>query len=280
MKLLASENGFVHVCGHRGHSVGAPENTMAAFRATKENGGTTCEIDIVLTRDGEIAVIHDLAVDRVSDGHGLVAGLTMAELAKLDAGSWFDPAFAGERIPSLREVLLYAKGHLGLVIEIKERFQFDPLVDRLGELLEETGTHDDVIIISFDHPALLEVKRRIPGVRTEGITHARHVSMPAVAQSANLDSLSIELARFHPEDARELHEAGVAIRCHLPRPPVIGYYDALGAEMAEEMGAYTASLFPSITERVGEWLREGLIDSLSGDDVVWLHKFVSQNPLG
>ncbi len=264
MKLLVRDNGFVHVCGHRGHSIAAPENTLAAFRAAQEHGATNCEIDIVLTQDGDIAVLHDIAVDRTTNGRGLVSRHTMAEIAQLDAGSWFGEAFAGERVPSLSEVLRFAKGTLGLVIEIKERFAIDRLIDRLGALLEETDTLDDVIIISFDHPSLLTVKRRIPGIRTEGIIHARHVDMPAIAHNAKLDSLSIELPRFHPDDAHALHDAGIAIRCHLPAPSVIEHYEALGV---------------GITDQVGGWLRAGLIDNLSGDDVAWLRKLVDDNPL-
>ena len=264
MKLLASENGYVHICGHRGHSIATPENTLAAFRAAKEHGATTCEIDIVLTKDGDIAVLHDPAVDRTTNGSGLVANFTMEELMGLDASNSFSEGFTGERIPSLHQVLEYAKGHLGLVIEIKERLGIDRLIARLGELLEETDTYDDVIIISFDHPSLLEVKRRLPGIRTEGITHARHADMIAVARSAELDSLSIEMARFHPDDAEALHDAGVAIRCHMQRPRLLEHYEALGLD---------------ISGQVGSWLQGGLIDSLSGDDVSWLQQFVSRNPL-
>ena len=91
MRLLASENGFVHVCGHRGHSSGAPENTLAALRAAKAAGATTAEIDLVLTRDDQIVLAHDLTLDRTTDGQGLIADRTAAEVAALDAGSWFGP---------------------------------------------------------------------------------------------------------------------------------------------------------------------------------------------
>ncbi|MDE0528631.1 MAG: glycerophosphodiester phosphodiesterase family protein [Truepera sp.] len=265
MKLLASENGFVHVCGHRGHKVAAPENTLAALRAAEAHGATSCEIDIALTRDDNIAVIHDLAVDRTTDGSGLVSGFTLEEIQCLDASNGYADDYPGERIPSLHEVLEYAKGRLGLVIEIKEYFAVDRLLGCLGALLEETGVQDDVIVISFDHNVLVEAKRRIPGIRTEGITHARHVSMPDVARSADLDSLSIELLRFHPDDARQLHEVGVAVRCHLPPPALLEQYQALGS---------------GVIERIGDYLREGLFDTVSGSDVAWLRRLVDEHPLG
>lgn len=264
MKWLVSENGFVHVCGHRGYSLAAPENTLSAFEAAKDAGATTCEIDIVLTKDEEIVVCHDLHLERISNGHGLIADKTLAELQKLDAGSWFSEEFAGEPIPTLRETLEYARGNLGLVIEIKERQRVDKLIEKLGSLLEETGMLGEVIIISFDHPVLVRVKDHILNVHTEGITHARHVNPVRLAKEAKLDSLSIEVDMFHPDDARVLHDAGVAIRCHLPRPDELTFYKNLGL---------------NIESHVVQWLREGLIDGLSGDDVAFLRNMLDSYSL-
>jgi glycerophosphoryl diester phosphodiesterase len=265
MRLLASENGFVHVCGHRGHSSGAPENTLAALRAAKAAGATTAEIDVVLTQDDQIVLAHDLILDRTTNGKGLIGGMTAAEIAALDAGSWFGPEFAGEPMPSLPEVLDFAKAEsLGLVVEIKERFRVDRLVECLATLLEATGARDEVLLISFDHVDLRRAKERIPRLRTEGIIHCRHADPIAVARAGRLDSLSIELDRFHPDDARVLHGAGIAIRCHLPPPAEI----ALGQR-------YGIDPLPTLRE----WLTAGLIDSLSGDDVRFLADLVASAPL-
>jgi glycerophosphoryl diester phosphodiesterase len=260
MKWLFSENNFVHVCGHRGYSLAAPENSLSALEAAKEAGATTCEIDIVLTKDEEIVVCHDLSLERISNGYGLIANKTLAEIQSLDAGSWFSEDFADEPIPTLRETLEYARGTLGLVIEIKERQRVDKLIEKLGGLLGETGMLEEVIIISFDHPVLVRVKKRIPKIRTEGITHARHVNPVRLAKDAKLDSLSIEVDMFHPDDARALHDAGVAIRCHLPRPDELAFYKNLGLDLEPQ---------------IGEWLANGLIDSLSGDDVAFLKRVVA-----
>ena len=265
MRLLASENGFVHVCGHRGHSSGAPENTLAALRAAKAAGATTAEIDVVLTKDDQIVLAHDLTLDRTTDGRGLIAERTAAEIAALDAGSWFGPEFAGEPMPSLPEVIDFAKlENLGLVVEIKERFRVDRLIECLAELLEATGGRDDVLLISFDHIDLRRAKERIPRLRTEGITHCRHADPVAVARAARLDSLSLELDRFHPDDARALHGGGIALRCHVPPPAEIAHAQRYGLD-------------PLPTLR--EWLAAGLIDSLSGDDVGFLADLVASAPL-
>jgi glycerophosphoryl diester phosphodiesterase len=265
MRLLASENGFVHVCGHRGHSIAAPENTLAALRAAKVAGATSCEIDLVLTRDDEIVLAHDLTLDRITDGDGLIADHTTADLARLDAGAWFAPEFAGERLPTLREVLAYARpAGLGLVAEIKERQRIDRLLERLAALLAETYALDDVILISFDHVDLRRAKGLIPGLRTEGITHARYADPVAIARAACLDSLSIELDRFHPDDADALHTAGVAIRCHVPPPDRLAHDRQYGLDPLPDLQS---------------WLAGGLIDTLSGDDVAFLADLVGRSPL-
>ena len=106
------------VC-HRGANRIAPENTLAAARAAFDLGAAFVEIDVRTTADGDLVVIHDPAVDRTTNGTGWVAHKTMAQLAALDAGSWFDPAFAGERVPRLDAMLSLVRGRGGLYVEIK-----------------------------------------------------------------------------------------------------------------------------------------------------------------
>ncbi len=265
MRLLASENGFTHVCGHRGHSLGSPENTLAAIQATKDQGGTMCEIDIVLTADDEIILLHDITLDRTTDGRGLAAKSTLDEVKALDAGSWFDPRYARERVPTLGEALELGRAlDLGFTVEIKERQRIPSMIDRLNELLGRSGDEERVMVLSFDHVDLMTVKARIPGIRTEGITHARHVDFVAIARQAGLDSLSIEFLRFFPDDARKIHDAGIAIRCHLPEPATL--------EAARDLGLDFETL-------IGPALEAGLIDSLSGDDVGFLRALVDRHPI-
>ncbi|WP_029075928.1 glycerophosphodiester phosphodiesterase [Kaistia adipata] len=256
---FAAENGFVHVCGHRGHSDGAPENTIAAFKATRDLGGTSIEIDTVLTKDNEIVVLHDLLVDRTTNGTGAVKDMTAAEIAKLDAGSWFGAEFAGERVPTLREVI--AKAHeLDLVIEaeIKEKLNPAAYIEALKPVLADPRDCGRVMMISFDHAHLKEVKAAIPHVRTGGIVHERLADPVAVARAADLDELCIDLSVFDPEHAKRLHEAGIAIRCHAYSPATIDMSIRAGLGWTDDLAA---------------WLKAGLIDTLSGDDVDWLRKF-------
>ena len=89
------------VVAHRGGAGLAPENTLAAFRMALEVGADAIELDVRLTRDGRVAVIHDRTVDRTTGGRGPVGSYTLAELKALDAGSWFGPQYLGERVPTL-----------------------------------------------------------------------------------------------------------------------------------------------------------------------------------
>ena len=101
------------VVAHRGASAAAPENTLAAMRRAAEMGARWAECDVRLSADGVPVVIHDGTLDRTTDGRGALAAHTAAELARLDAGSWRDAAFAGEPVPTLAALLEEAR-RLGL----------------------------------------------------------------------------------------------------------------------------------------------------------------------
>src|SRR5271167_910442 len=137
--FLAREAGRVHVCGHRGYSLRHPENTMPAFESAKAWGATTVEADVVLTADGEPIVLHDRTLDRTTDGHGFAADLASERIRSLDAGVGFNSRFARTSVPTVAEVLDWAKREeMGLLLEIKEVERPDLAVDRVAGLLEAT----------------------------------------------------------------------------------------------------------------------------------------------
>jgi glycerophosphoryl diester phosphodiesterase len=260
--FLAREAGRVHVCGHRGYSLHYPENTLPAFEAAKAWGATTVEIDVVLTADGEPIILHDLIVDRTTDGHGFAADLDFKRVSELDAGSWFHPRFAGTRVPTLATALDWAKDRdMGIVLEIKEVERPDLAADRVAELLKAIDMGDRVIVISFDHVVLKRAVERHPRLRTEAITHARHVDLIGVLRTCGASSVSIELAMFHPDDGRALHDAGLSNRVHVPRPGELAQYWQGGRDP-----------LPKLTE----WIAEGLIDTISGDDVPFIARLVER----
>ena len=99
------------VIAHRGASGHAPENTLAAFKRAVALGATFIETDLQLTRDSRLVAMHDATVNRTTNGQGKVHDLTLMELRRLDAGSWFGSEFAGERIPTMDDILEFSKKH-------------------------------------------------------------------------------------------------------------------------------------------------------------------------
>jgi len=260
--FLAREFGRVHVCGHRGYSLHYPENTIPAFRAARAAGATSVEIDVVLTADRSPIILHDLTVDRTSDGHGFAADLSLEQVRSLDAGVKFHPRFAGTRIPSLAQTLDWAKReNMGIVLEIKEAERPHLCADLVADLLKSTGAEDRVIVIGFDHMVLKQAVERHAGLKTEAITHARHADIVGVLQSCRASSASIELDMFRPDDGRALHDAGLSNRVHIPRP-----------EHLVEGWRGGRDILPSVVS----WIADGLIDTISGDDVPFIAKLVAR----
>lgn len=150
---------------HRGASAHAPENTLAAFRLAAEMGADGIELDAKLSRDGAIVIVHDASVDRTTDGTGRVSDLALDEIKRLDAGSKFGAAFAGERVPTLDEVFDAVADRLLINIELTH---YDSLRDgleyRVVELIEKRGLSERVMVSSFSPLSLRHVKRAAPGI--------------------------------------------------------------------------------------------------------------------
>lgn len=146
------------VQAHRGASAIAPENTIAAFRAAAEAGAKWVELDVALSADGQLVVIHDDTVDRTSSGSGSLGALTQSEIAGLDAGSWFGQDYQDERIPTLAETMV-ALGELGLSanVEIKQHKHhksLDQLVGAVQADIAKRSGSTEIMISSFDPEAL------------------------------------------------------------------------------------------------------------------------------
>ena len=148
------------IIAHRGLDEAFPENTLIAFRAALEQG-MAIEIDVRGTRDEELVVMHDDTVDRTTDGSGAVANMSLAELKRLDAGSWWGSEFAGERVPTLDETLDVVRDHgsaeTSLILEMKT---LDPgSVGKICRGLEERGLLGKTVGIGLIHLSV-DVRRR------------------------------------------------------------------------------------------------------------------------
>lgn len=170
------------VCGHRGASATAPENTLAAFRGAVDAGCELVELDIFLTRDEELVVVHDEKLGRTTDVKGRVAELTLEEIRACDAGLWFGEAFAGERVPLLREALETIRGRAIAMVEVKQRLARAPaLLDKLARALEETATADRAILIVWHDDTAARARERLPGALVSLISFTRRGIRRAVA---------------------------------------------------------------------------------------------------
>ena len=185
------------VIAHRGASAYAPENTVASFRLAHEKGAPWFELDCTLSKDNAVVVIHDDTLERTTDLAGRVDAHTLAELRKTEAGAWFGEAFKGELLPTLGDALDFAKGKIGVYIEIKDSADDDAVMatilapaeapDRAAmlRLIEESGSRNldlarrvvrevrsrrmecEVVIQSFSPVVCAAVLAEAPDLRTE-----------------------------------------------------------------------------------------------------------------
>ncbi|NEZ45731.1 glycerophosphodiester phosphodiesterase [Clostridium niameyense] len=179
------------IMAHRGAAAYAPENTIAAFTKAIEMKADAIELDIHLSKDDHIVVIHDEKVDRTTNGKGLVMEFTLEELKRLDAGSWFNKEFKNEKIPTLREVLeLVAYKNIDLNIEIKAGYRVYPNIEeKLLRLLKEYEIMDRCIISSFDHYSLVKIKNLCLEIKT-GMLYSASLYEPwDYAKSIKVDAL-------------------------------------------------------------------------------------------
>lgn len=159
------------VIGHRGAPGRAPENTLASFQAALDIGVDGIELDVHLTRDGHLVVIHDADLKRTTDGRGYVHDHTLAELKTLDAGSWHSAAFAGERIPTFEEVLDLVGKRVPLQVEIKGAT--DGVTEATLAALDRRGLLDTVMMTSFQLDRLPRVRALAPSVQIGALVWGR-----------------------------------------------------------------------------------------------------------
>lgn len=219
---------------HRGFSADYPENTMAAFRAAVDAGCDGLELDVHLSADSEVVVLHDDTLERTTDGFGSVSARTLAELQALDAGSWRSSRFAGERIPHLEEVLaLAAETGILLNIEIKNAGGDNALlVEKVLAMVRERALESQVLLSSFHCGAVVTAAKLNPKIVSallysspfiRGVSLCRKGGMRAVHPTYHLlfyNPLLLRICRAKglmvnvwtvnlPEDMRRLIRMGV-----------------------------------------------------------------------
>jgi len=164
--------------GHRGAPVDEPENTLRSFKRALTAGVAAVELDVQLTRDGRLAVIHDDTLDRTTNGRGPVKDFTLAELQKLDAGK-------GEPVPALEEVFDLVKGRAHLVVELKHPEGAPALL----EFFRGRRAFDAAQAISFWHPAVKALKEEEPRLQTGVLLVGCPADPGGLARAARADAL-------------------------------------------------------------------------------------------
>ncbi len=154
------------VIGHRGAAALAPENTWASFDAALRVGVDAVETDVRATRDGVLVLLHDAALDRTTDGTGLVHETPWSVVRALDAGAWFDEAFRGARVPRLRETLACYGERTHLVLEIKQA----GLISAVLALVQEMALLDRVTFTAFDFARVHVLKAAAPEAKVGFLT--------------------------------------------------------------------------------------------------------------
>ncbi|MBM4313208.1 MAG: glycerophosphodiester phosphodiesterase [Deltaproteobacteria bacterium] len=205
----------VFVTAHRGFSGKAPENTLAAFREAIDAGCDMVELDVHLSRDNRVVVIHDDTLERTTSGRGHVADRTYAELKQLDAGSWFESRFSGEPIPALTEVLSLARGRILVNIELKKGkyspYTMEALADLTLREVEIAGMLDQVLFSSFEPSAIDRIREKNPLLPVALITNKPWSTPEEAGGGKRYPTLNCRITVLNENNVHLAHAKGIRI---------------------------------------------------------------------
>lgn len=212
-KSEKSNDDAMKIIAHRGGAKLAPENTLAAIRQAIALGVDMIEIDVILSKDGEIIVIHDDKIDRTTNGEGVVKEMTLEEIRQYDAGSWFDDRFAGEKVPTLEETFEAIDGRTVLLIEIKDGDEEYPgLEKKVVDAIHKYEANDWVIVQSFNENSVLRTKAMDPTLITYYLMGRNFLEfyeeMPAEPISLPYNGIAVHHSGIDAEKTKKIHEAG------------------------------------------------------------------------
>ncbi|UUZ85310.1 hypothetical protein LJK88_18140 [Paenibacillus sp. P26] len=190
---------------HRGYPKKYPENTMASFQAALDLAFSHLELDVQLSKDGVPVVIHDTTVNRTTNGKGRVADLTFEELRRLDAGG-------GQRIPTLEEVLLLAKGKARVDIELKQSGNLYPgLEQKVLDTIRSCGVQDQVFVTSFDHYSIIRMRELSESVDLGLVLYGATPSVFPLAGQIRARYVSVKSIYLTDEFVRRCGEQGIQL---------------------------------------------------------------------
>ena len=202
----------IQVYGHRGASAYAPENTLISFQKAIEMKADGVELDIQLSKDGEIVVIHDETIDRTSNGHGYVKDLTLKELKSYNYNRTH-PEYEFAAIPTMREVFeLIKPTDLIINIELKTGIFFYPSIEeKILALTAEFGMEDRVIYSSFNHYSILRMRKLAPELKCGLLTDCWLINAGKYVHDLDVPCYHPAFRNLTPEITKEIKQYGLEI---------------------------------------------------------------------
>lgn len=236
------------IIAHRGASYLAPENTLASVKLGYELGADAVEVDVHLSKDQQVVVIHDKNTKRTAGNNLKVSKTKVEKLRELEVGSWKDEKYRGEKIPLLSEVFELVPAGKKLVVEVKSGVE---TIAPLQKLIAASGIEDQLIIISFDRESIIAAKQQLPVIPAYWLLHSfimnSHDKAIEIAKEYKLDGLDVNY-RLVDEKFMEKMEAG-NLETYV--------YTVNDAETAEKL--HYLGVKGITTDRPG-WMREKMKD--------------------
>ncbi|HBU57323.1 MAG TPA: hypothetical protein DEB33_06180 [Gemmatimonadetes bacterium] len=210
-----SLSGAVEIIAHRGFSARAPENTIAALTLALEEGATAVEFDLRTSGDGNPVLMHDKTLSRTTNGIGKVEELSLREITKLDAGSWFNSTFEGERVPSLAEALECLKVQVKTIFAELKGESTTQNLRNVVSITRAAGLLDKTVFIAKDWSLLDELRRHAPEALVGPIVERREQTHEAFTRVTNdpraLIDFDARILLKDPDIARYAKRNGVEI---------------------------------------------------------------------
>jgi glycerophosphoryl diester phosphodiesterase len=208
------------IVGHRGAPADEPENTLRSFARALAVGVAAVELDVQLTKDGRLMVIHDETLDRTTNGRGLVQDFTLAELKRLDAGH-------GESVPSLEEVFDLVQGQAHLMVELKQPEAAGALLD----FFQARRAFEFATVISFWHPAVKALKEAEPRLNTGVLMVGSPADPVSLARAARADILALNFRYVNRELVDAAHQQDIKVMVwNIDDPETLQPYLALNLD--------------------------------------------------
>lgn len=200
------------VIAHRGGRKWGPENTLAVFRKCVDAEFYGIELDVHRAKTGELVVLHFDDLTKTTSGKGLVKDKTLRQLKRLSAGAWFSPEFAGEKVPTLKEVLDVINGQLMVNVEVKNAPDAYPgIEDDLIEVLDAYGYSSKIIVSSFDHAFLKRFKEKTDAYKTGLLINGLLLDLPAYAAEVGTTAWHPQFVNLRADQVKLAQRAGIEV---------------------------------------------------------------------